>query len=323
MRVSWFGVVLATVAVVGSAGVTAQSYPTKPVRFIVPYPPGGGTDIFARIVGAKLAESLGQPVVIEQRPGAAGVLGADVASKAAPDGYTLLIGQASNLAINPHLMKKLPYDPVKDFAPITLIASSPSLLVVHPSLPVRSIRDLVALARSKPGAINYASAGSGSPGHLSAEYFKKLAQIDMLHIPYKGATPALIDVLAGQASLYFTSPVAAQPYVRSGRLRQIAVTSAQRFAPLPEVPSIAESGFKDFDITSWWGLLVPAGTPRQIVARLNAETVKALAQPEMKERLGSQGAAVVTSTPEEFAAFIQTEIGNWGRIIAASGARLD
>jgi len=301
----------------------AQTYPTKPVRMIVPYPPGGGTDIFARIVGARLGEALGQQMVIEQRPGAAGVLGADAAAKAAPDGYTVLIGQASNLAINQHLMKKLPYDPVRDFQPITLIASSPNLLVVHPSLPVRSIQDLVALAKAKPGAINYASSGNGSPGHLAAEYFKTLAKVDIVHIPYKGAMPALIDVVAGQASLYFTSPIAAQPYVQSGRLRQIAVTSAKRFAPLPDVPAVAESGYKDVDIASWWGLLVPAATPRQIVTRLHAETVKVLAQPEMRDRLTSQGAGVVTSTPEEFAAHIKTEIANWGRIVAASGARLD
>jgi tripartite-type tricarboxylate transporter receptor subunit TctC len=314
---------LAAFALLSAGQALAQTYPARPVRMIVPYPPGGGTDIFARIVGAKLGEALGQQMVIEQRPGAAGVLGADAAAKAAPDGYTVLIGQASNLAINQHLMKKLPYDPVKDFAPVTLIASSPNLLVVHPSLPVRSIKDLVALAKTRPGAINYASSGNGSPGHLAAEYFKTLAKVDIVHIPYKGATPALIDVVAGQASLYFTSPVAAQPYVQSGRLRQIAVTSAKRFAPLPDVPAVAESGYKDVDISSWWGLLVPAATPRQIVTRLHAETVKVLAQPEMKDRLTGQGAGVVTSTPEEFAAHIKTEIANWGRIVAASGARVD
>jgi len=323
MRLRYRDVALVTSAMLWACTALAQTYPTKPVRMIVPYPPGGGTDIFARIVGAKLGEALGQQMVIEQRPGAAGVLGADAAAKAAPDGYTVLIGQASNLAINQHLMKKLPYDPVRDFAPITLIASSPNLLVVHPSLPVRSIKDLVTLAKTKPGAINYASSGNGSPGHLAAEYFKKLAQVNIVHIPYKGATPALIDVVAGQASLYFTSPVAAQPYVQSGRLRQIAVTSAKRFAPLPDVPAVAESGYKDVDISSWWGLLVPAATSRQIVMRLNAETVKVLAQPEMKERLTGQGAGVVTSTPEEFAAHIKTEIANWGRIVAASGARVD
>ena len=319
MKQSLLAIALAAIC----AGAAAQGYPARPVRLIVPYPPGGGTDIFARLVGARLTETLGQPIVIEQRPGAAGVIGADVAAKAAPDGYTLVIGQASNLAINLSLMKKLPYDPARDFAPITLVATSPNLLVVHPSLPVRTIKDLVALAKSKPGAINYASAGNGSPGHLAAEYFKKVAKIDMVYIPYKGAAPALLDVLAGQASLYFTSPIAAQPFVQSGRLRQIAVTSGKRFPPLPDVPTIAESGYRDIDMTSWWGLLAPAGTAADIVEKLNAATVKALNSPEVKERLASQGAMVVTSTPGEFAAYIKSEIVKWARIVSASGARLD
>ena len=296
---------------------------TGTMRIVSPYPPGGGTDIFARLLAAKLSPALGQQVVIEQRPGAGGVIGADVAAKAAPDGYTLLIGQASNLAINQHLMSKLPYDPLKDFAPITLIATSPGLLVVHPSLPIRTVKDLVALARSKPGTINYASAGNGSPGHLAAAYFNKVAHIDLLHVPYKGATPAMTDVIAGHASLYFTSPVAAQPYVQSGRLRQIAVTSAQRFPPLPDVPSIAEAGYPDFDMTSWWGLLAPAGIPRDIVARLHTESVTALNAAEMKERLAAQGALVVTNAPDQFASYLKSEIANWGRIVKASGARLD
>ena len=323
MKKALSGIALAGICAGATAPAGAQGYPVKPVRLIVPYPPGGGTDIFARLVGAKLSETLGQPIVVEQRPGAAGVIGADLAAKAAPDGYTLVIGQASNLAINLSLMRKLPYDPTRDFAPITLVATSPNLLVVHPSLPVRTIRDLVVLAKSKPGAINYASAGNGSPGHLAAEYFKKVAKIDMVHIPYKGATPALIDVIAGQASLYFTSPIAAQPYVRSGRLRQIAVTSGMRFPPLPDVPTIAEGGYRDIDMTSWWGLLAPAGTAADIVDKLHAATVKALNTAEIRERLATQGAMVVTSTPGEFAAYIKSEIAKWARIVSASGARLD
>jgi tripartite-type tricarboxylate transporter receptor subunit TctC len=303
--------------------VFAQQYPSRPVRLIVPYPPGGGTDIFARLVGAKLSEALGQPFVIEQRPGAAGVIGADVAAKAAPDGYTVVIGQASNLAINVSLMKKLPYDPVRDFAPITRVAMSPNLLVVHPSLPVRSVKDLVALAKARPGAINYASAGSGSPGHLAAEYFRKIARIDVVHIPYKGATPAMLDVIAGHVSYYFTSPVSAQPLVAAGRLRQVAVTSAKRFPPLPDVPAIAEAGYRDIDMVAWWGLLAPAGTPADIINRLHAPAVKALNAPDLKERLASQGAMVYTDTPAEFGAYIKSEIANWAKIVAASGAHLD
>jgi len=310
-------------ALIFSMSAAAQTYPAKPVRLLVPYPPGGATDIFARLVGAKLGESLGQSFVIEQRPGAAGVIGAEAAAKAAPDGYTVFIGQASNLAINQHLMKKLPYDPMKDFAPITRIASSPNLLVVHPSMPVRSIRDLVGLAKARPGAINYASAGNGSPGHLAAEYFRKMAQIDVVHIPYKGATPAILDVIAGQVSFYFTSPIAAQPYVQAGRLRQIAVTSAKRFPPLPQVPSIAEAGYKDIDIVSWWGLLAPAGVPADVVGRLHAATIKVLESQEIRDRLSSQGAIAVPESPAEFAAYIKAEIANWAKIVSASGARLD
>ena len=306
-----------------SAAAGAQAYPVKPLRFIIPYPPGGATDIFARTLGAKLGEALGQPLVMEQRSGAAGVIGADVVAKAPPDGYTVLIGQASNLAINQHLMSKLPYDPVKDFTPVTLIAGAPNLLVVHPSLPVRTVKDLVALAKAKPGAISYASAGNGSPGHLAAEYFKKVAKVDIVHVPYKGANPALMDVLAGHVAFYFTSPISAQSLIQAGRLRQIAVTSAQRFPPLSDVPTIAESGYPEIDITSWWGLLVPAGVSRDIVNRLHAETVKAMNTPEMKERLASQGAAVMTNNPDQFAAYIKSEIGKWGRIVQASGARLD
>ncbi|MGH8663344.1 MAG: Bug family tripartite tricarboxylate transporter substrate binding protein [Burkholderiales bacterium] len=301
----------------------AQEYPVKPVRMIIPYPPGGGTDFFARTLGAKLAEAFGQPVVMENRPGAAGVIGADAVAKAAPDGYTIFIGQASNLAINPHLMAKLPYDPLRDFSPVSLVGGSPSLLVVHPSLPVHTVKDLVALARAKPGAIVYASAGTGSPGHISTEYFKRVAGIELLHVPYKGARPALTNVLAGEASLYFTSPVAAQPLVRAGRLRQVAVTSAKRFAPLPEVPTIAESGYPEIDIVSWWGLLTPANVPREIVARLHAETVKSMNAPETKDRLAKQGVAVMTNTPDAFAQFIRSEIDKWGRMVKASGARLD
>ena len=317
------GAGLAVAMAAAAHASVAQSYPTKPVRMIVPYPPGGATDIFARLVGAKLGEALGQTFIIEQRPGAAGVIGADAAAKAASDGYTVFIGQASNLAINQHLMKKLPYDPVNDFAPITRVASSPNLLVVHPSMPVHSIPDLVNLAKSKPGTINYASAGSGSPGHLAAEYFRKTAQIDVVHIPYKGAAPAIMDVIAGQVSYYFTSPIAAQPYVQAKRLRQVAVTSRKRFPPLPEVPAIAESGYENIDIASWWGLLAPSGTPPEVIGRLHAATTKVLNSAEMRSRLASQGAMVIAESPAEFASYIKSEIAKWEIIVKASGARLD
>ena len=314
-------------AILLSAGMLcsahAQSYPVKPVRLIVPYTPGGATDILARLLTAKFSESMGQQFIAENRAGAAGLVGAELAARAAPDGYTLWVGQASNLAINQHLMKKIPYDPVTAFTPISLVATSPNLLVVHPSLPVRTIKDLIALAKAKPGVINYTSSGSGSPGHLAAEYLKKLAAIDMVHIPQKGAAPALMDVIAGHADLYFTSPLAAQPLVKTGRVRQIAVTSAKRFPPLPDVPSVVEAGFPAFDMASWWGLLAPAALPRELTSRLHAETLKAVDTRDARERLAGQGILVVTNTPEQFAAYIRTEIANWGRIVAASGARIE
>jgi tripartite-type tricarboxylate transporter receptor subunit TctC len=318
MRKTWLCVLLAI-----ALPVVAQTYPAKPIRMVVPYPPGGATDIFARLIGAKLTETLGQQIVVENRPGATGNIGAEVTARSAPDGYTLFIGQASNLAINLSLMGKMPYDPVKDFAPITLIASSPNLLVVHPSLPVHTVRDLVALAKSKPGVINFASSGNGSPGHLAGEYFKKVAHIDMVHIPYRGAAPALADVVAGQASLYFTSPISAQPFVKTGRLRMVAVTSAQRSGLLPDVPTVAEAGYREIDISSWWGLLAPAGVSKDILSRLHAETLSILNTTEMKERLSGQGVDVVTNTPEQFAAYIRSEIAKWAAIVKASGARLE
>ncbi len=314
---------LLAVALSFCAPTQAQQYPQKPVRIIVPYTPGGATDILARLLAAKFSESMSQQFIAENRAGAAGLVGAEIAARAAPDGYTLWVGQASNLAINQHLMKKIPYDPLTAFTPISLVATSPNLLVVHPSLPVRTIKDLITLAKAKPGVINYTSSGSGSPGHLAAEYLKKLAAIDMVHIPQKGAAPALLDVLAGHADLYFTSPISAQPLVKSGRVRQIAVTSGKRFPPLPDVPAVAESGFPAFDIASWWGLLAPAGLPKELLARLHAETLKAVESAETKEKLTSQSIMVVTHTPDQFAAYIRSEIANWGRIVAASGARME
>ena len=305
------------------AQVFAQSYPVKPIRLIVPYPPGGATDIFGRILGARLGELLGQQIVPEQRAGAAGVLGAEAAARAAPDGYTLVVGQASNLAINQHLMSKLPYDPVKDFAPITLIATSPNLLVVHPSLPARSVNDLVALAKARPGSINYASAGNGSPGHLAAEYFKKLAKVDIVHIPYKGATPALTDVIAGQASLYFTSPIAAQPYVQSGRLRQLAVTSAQRFPPLPDVPTVMEAGIPDFRVLGWYGIAAPAKLDPAIRDKLNADLGKVLATESVKASMAKIGITPIGGTADDFGRFLIAEYDKFGDIIKKANISIE
>jgi len=242
-------------------------------------------------------------------------------AKAPPDGYTLLMGQASNLSINISLMGKLPFDPIKDFAPITLVATTPNLLVVHPSLPVKTVKDLVALAKAKPGSLNYASSGSGSAGHLAAELFKQVAHVNIVHIPYKGAAPALTDVVAGQAQLYFTSPISAQPFVRGGRLRMVAVTSLKRSPSMPDIPTVAESGYPDFDVVSWWGILAPAGVPREIISKLHMQIVKILAMPDVKAKLAEQGADAASNTPEQFAAYIKSEITKWGRLIKELGVK--
>lgn len=309
--------------VVFAVAAHAQTYPAKPIRLIIPFPPGGATDALGRTVVQKLGESLRQQVIADNRPGASGILGMELAAKAPADGYTLVVGQASNLAINLALMGKLPYDPVAGFSPITLIATTPNVLVVHPSLPVRSIKDLVALAKAKPGKINYASSGIGSPGHLVTERFKIAAKIDMVHIPYKGAGPALTDVVAGHADIYFTSPISAQPFVKSGRLRVVAVASAKRSASMPDVPTVAEAGYPEVDSTSWWGLLAPAGVPKDIIDRLNAETLKLLNQTDVKQRLMSEGADPAPTTPEQFALFIKNEIVKWASLVKLTGVKLE
>ena len=320
---------LAFVVAVGAAALqaialpaAAQAWPVKPVRFVSPYPPGGANDVLARILAQKLGETMGQPFLVENRAGAAGNLGAELVARAAPDGYTLLMGQASNLTINVSLMAKMPYDPVKDLSPVTLVASTPNLLVVHPSLPVKTVRDLVALAKARPGSLNYASSGTGTAGHLAGELFNRAAGVKMVHIPYKGAAPALTDLVAGHVHLYFTSPISAQPFTRSGRLRQVAVTSLKRSPSSPDLPTVAEAGFPDFDVVSWWGVLTPGGAPKEVISRLHAEVVKAIALPDIRAKFADQGAdPAVSNTPEQFAALIQSEILKWGRLIKELGVR--
>jgi tripartite-type tricarboxylate transporter receptor subunit TctC len=303
--------------------LAAETYPSKPIRLIIPFPPGGATDALGRNVVQRLTETLKQPIIADNRAGASGILGLDLASKAPPDGYTLVIGQAGNLAINLALMGKLPYDPVNAFTPITLLATTPNVLVVHPSMPVKSVRDLVALARSKPGQINYASSGIGSPGHITAARFAIAAKINMVHIPFKGAGPALIDVLAGNSHLYFTSPISAQPFVNSGRLRYVAVASAKRSPQMPNVPTMAESGFPEVESTSWWGLMGPANLPKDIVERLHAETVKLLNSADVKKRLAAEGADAAPTTPAEFSALIKSEIVKWANLVKVTGVKLE
>jgi tripartite-type tricarboxylate transporter receptor subunit TctC len=300
------------------AAPAAAQYPAKPVRFIVPSSAGGGTDIIARALAQKLSEALGQQFVVENRPGAGQMIGIELAARAPADGHTILM-TASTLAINPIMYKKVSYDPLRDFAPITQAASLPNVLVVHPSLPARSVAELVALAKREPGKIAYASAGVGTSPQMSVELLKSLAGIDLLHVPYKGTGPGVIDVLAGQVKVMTPNVLTALPHIKSGRLRALAVTSAKRSEALPEVPTMAEAGVPGYESVQWYGVLAPAGTPREIVQRLYAEIAKALHAGEVRERLAADGAEPVGSTPEEFAAFIRAEIAKWSKVAKAAG----
>jgi len=301
----------------------AQSWPQKPIRLVVPFPAGGPADVAARMLAQKMNEDWGQPVIVDNRPGAGGNIGADFVAKSPPDGYTIVMGAVSTHAINVTLYSKLPYDPIKDFAPITLITSVPNVLVVHPSVPARNVKELIALAKARPGALNFASGSTGSAGHLAGELFKAMAHVDMVHIPYKGAAPAVVDLMAGQVSLMFDNLASALPNIRAGRVRALAVTTLRRSPMLPELPTISEAGLRGFDVATWFGVLAPAGTPPEIVTKLNAEIVRILRTPEMKERLATLGAEPVGNKPEEFAAFIKAEIPKYARVIKASGARAD
>jgi len=301
---------------------SGQAYPAKPLRIIIPFPPGAATDITGRYIAQKLGEALGQQAIPDNRPGANGTIGLELAAKAPPDGHTLVIGQTGNLAISPGITK-VNYDPARDFAPISLLIASPHALAVHPSLPVRSLKDVVALARSKPGQLNYASTGSGSAGHLGMELLKKATRMDIVHVPYKGAAPGLADLAAGHVVLMFTSALSTAQVQRAGRVRVLAVGSLQRSPSLPDVPTIAESGYPGFEVISWWGILGQAAMPKDIVARLHSEIVKAMASPDAQNRIGALGADIKTSTPEQFAAYIKSEQAKWGQAIKDSGARVD
>jgi tripartite-type tricarboxylate transporter receptor subunit TctC len=312
-------IVLAVIA----AGTSAQTYPTRPIRLVVPFPAGGTTDILAREVGQRLSVSLGQPVVVDNRPGAAGNIGSDLVAKSAPDGYTLLMCTVSTHAINPNLYAKLPYDHVKDFAPVILVAGVPNVLEVTPSLPVNTVSDLIKLAKEKPGQINFASSGSGTSIHLSGELFKTMAGVDMTHVPYKGSAPAITDLMGGQVQVMFDNLPSSLQQIKAGKLRAIAVTSAQRAPALPNVPTIAESGLAGFEASSWFGVVAPAGTPQAIIARINADVNQWLQSPDAKEKLLAQGAAAAGGTPEQFAAYIRTETEKWAKVVKASGAKVD
>jgi tripartite-type tricarboxylate transporter receptor subunit TctC len=323
MTRKWLCAAAAALLALGAGGALAQNYPTKPIRLVVPFPPGGTTDILAREAGARLSISLGQPVVIDNRPGAGGNIGADLVAKSAPDGYTLLMGTVGTHAINPSLYSKMPYDHVKDFTPVILVAGVPNVLEVTPSLPVNSVADLIKLAKDKPGQLNFASSGSGTSIHLSGELFKAMAGVDMTHVPYKGSAPALTDLIGGQVQLMFDNLPSSLAQIRAGKLRAVAVTSAQRAPALPNVPTIAESGLPGFEASSWFGILAPAGTPPAIVARINADVNQWLATADAKDKLLAQGAVAAGGTPGDFAAHIRAETEKWAKVVKISGAKVD
>jgi tripartite-type tricarboxylate transporter receptor subunit TctC len=304
------------------AGAQADDYPSKPVKIIVPYPGGQASDTIARLVGEKLGKALGQPVLVDNRPGAGGNIGTDIGARAAPDGYTLTVASAA-LPISKHVYRKLPFDPVKDFEPITLMTITPLVLVTRTSLPVKDVAGLVALAKASPGKITFASSGPGTSHQLSGELFKSLAGIDMLHVPYKGSPPAHVDLMGGSVDVMFDNIVPVAPHIKGGKLQALAVTTKTRAAALPEVPTMAEAGYPNFEATAWFGLLAPAGTPQPIVARLNKELVAILKSPEVKDRLTGMGATVVAGTPEEFGRFMADEINKWGPVVKRAKIELE
>jgi len=316
-------VVVAALLVLSTGAAVAQSWPAKPIRILVPFPAGGSTDIVGRLLADKLSQSLGQAVVVDNRAGAGGTSGSDVAAKSAPDGYTFLLGTSSTHAIAPALYPKLAYDPVKDFAPVSLLGTATILMVVHPSVPAKSVAEFVALAKAKPGAMMFGSTGNGSVSHLTDEYFKSLAGIDMQHIPYKGDTPMTLDLVAGRVQVAFGTAVAFLPQVQGGKLNALAVTDAKPSPVAPQLPTVAASGLPGFEALQWFGMLAPAGTPREIVARINTEIGKALQQPDVQEKLKGLGMQIVGGPPEQFGSFMRAEAGKWGKIVKDSGAKVD
>ena len=320
---SWCIRSLVAVLAVWTCAAGAQDYPRKPVRLVAPFAPGGATDLLARLVGQKLSERWGQTVLIDNRTGAGGHIGAEIAARAPPDGYTLLVAGAPH-AIGMSLYKKLGYDLAKDLAPISNLASYPSVIVVHPSLPVKTVKDLAALAKSRPGQLNFGSAGSGSPNHLALELFKTMAKVSMVHVPYKGGSGQMIgDLIAGQVQLASMGLPPAMPHIKGGKLRVIAITGAKRSPLLPDAPTVAEGGLPGFDVTSWYGMFGPAALPREIVMKVNADIAAILTAPDMKERLASSGADPAPTTPEDLGRLVRDEIAKWAKVVAESGAKID
>ena len=303
----------------GSLPAWAQPYPNRPLRIVVPFPPGGGTDIGTRIVAQKLQEAWGQAVIVENKPGAAGIVGTELTAKSAPDGYTFMMGNIGTHAINVSLYKKLAYDPVKDFAPVSMVADLPLLLLVHPSVPANSVKELIALAKSQPGKLNFSSSGAGGSMHVAAELFKSMTGVDMVHIPYKGGAPAVADLLSGQVALSFSTVLETIQHVKAGKVRALAVTNDHRSIALPDLPTIAEAGLPGYQSISWLALFAPAGTPKEIVNKVSAESVRILKLPDVKERLLAQGAEPIGSTPEQLATILSADIAKYAKVIRESG----
>ncbi len=319
---------LPMIALIISAGAIAntahgQQYPAKPIRMIIGFPPGGGTDIIGRIVGHKLSEALGQQIIADNRGGASGQIAAELVSKSPPDGYTIMMAHIAAMSILPSLHPKLPYDPAKDFAPISLVAISPNLVVVHPSLPVKGVKELIALAKARPGQLHYASVGTGSVQHLAGELLNLQAKVNMVHIPYKGAGPALTDLIGGHVQLSFDVVPVVIGHIRSGRLRVLAVTTEKRSSVLPDVPTVTESGVPDFDLSTWWGLVAPAAVSTEVISRLHSETVKVLRSKDVRDRIADQGAEIIGNTPAEFAAFIRSERTKYARIVKDANIKIE
>ncbi len=324
MKTLLAGVPLAVLlAALSAATADAQSYPNKPIRFVVPFPAGGIADIMARVIGQKLTDAWNQPVVVENRTGAGGNIGADIVAKSPPDGYTLVMGSIGTHAVNVSLFSKLPYDPIRDFAPVALVIEAEGLLVLHPSVPVKTVKELIALARARPGQLVYASAGNGTASHLAGELFKSMAKIDIVHIPYKGNVPAITDLIGGQTSMIFATMPTVLPQVKAGKLHALAVASAQRSPAAPDVPTVAEAALPGFEVTNWIGVFAPAGTPADIVAKINAEIMRIMRLPEVQSRLANEGARFKPNTPNEFAAFQKNEIAKWSKLIKDARIAVD
>ena len=306
------------------SSVSAQEkYPNRPVKIVLGFPPGQATDTVARAIAQKLGETTGQTFIVENRPGAAGIIGTDLVAKSTADGYTLVMGSSGVMAVNPGLYSKLPYDPVKDFAPITVAVTVPLFLVANPDFPPNTVKELVAYAKANPGKVNYASGGSGVTNHLAMELFKSVAGVDMVHVPYKGGPPALTDLIAGQVNVMFETGPGALPHVKSGKLKAIAVGGSKRSAAMPNLPTVAESGYPGFEAVAWIGISAPTGTPKEIITKLNSEIVKIVHLPDIKERFLGLGAESVGNTPEEFAVYLKAEIAKWGKVVKDSGAKVD